>query len=117
MLDAYADELESPRNQRTDGGLIVALHDQLGMAEPLNDLDDEACNKVLFISSFAWYDVCKYAFGASASDGHALNSLARGSRGFELGFAIFILRVVQFFALLDLVALDEEVVAANHGDG
>ena len=73
MLDAHTDELESPCNQRTDGGLIVALDNQLGVAELLHDLDDEACNKVLLIRSFARHDVCKHALGAGASDGNTFN--------------------------------------------
>ena len=53
----YPDSLEATGNQGLQRGLVVGLHDDLDVAQPLDVDRHEVDDVLLLVGAFAWYNV------------------------------------------------------------
>ena len=110
-----SDELESSGSEGLQGWFVVALQDQLRVAQPLDDLNNAVCCKVFLVRALPGNDVAKDVLRSGATDHETLDQRACGPRGFDAGFSSRVVWVVELVAGLHLVTVDEEVIQPDHG--
>ncbi len=118
-LDAVVvdlDELDCPFDQLLQGALVVSLHNDPGVSEPLDVRRDEACRVVVFVDALTRYHMGEDVLGHAAADQHALDDLALGSGLVAPPPTVVVVGVAELLLLLHASGRDEEVVGTDLGD-
>ena len=114
-LDVASDGLERSGDQCHEGSLIVALQEELDVAEPCHVTGHEVHHVVVLIGALAGHHVGEDVLGLVAADDEALDHGPRFPVLQEFGLAVVAVAVAEFLKLLEAAGRDVPVVDADAG--